>query len=188
MQTFVRKISVAALLAITSVAFATSPVSATAGSSDQSTETEEFLFTVQAARGSTTPLKTTGAVDEKFRLTLVSIDPVTMFANRPFRDATLISPRLLTNSWNSLFAGNPPNAVLTYARNGKAPGSMVIEIDNPTYNAATRTITFIATRLAREHDPIEKGPQWQRLTTPLSMTSVSLFIDLTPAPAKKKEA
>jgi hypothetical protein len=188
MQTFVKKISVAALLAVTSVALATSPVSATAGSSDQSTETEEFLFTVQAARGSTTPLKTTGAVDEKFRLTLVSIDPVTMFANRPFRDATLISPRLLTNSWNSLFAGNPPNAVLTYARNGKAPGSMVIEIDNPTYNAATRTITFVATRLAREHDPIEKGPQWQRLTTPLSMTSVSLFIDLTPAPAKKKEA
>jgi hypothetical protein len=62
---------------------------------------------------------------------------------------------------------------------------MVIEIDHPTYNAAARTITFTATRLSREHDPIEKGANWQRLTTPSSMTSVSLFIDLVQS--KKKE-
>jgi len=185
---FMKKISGVVVLAVAAVVPSGSIASATAGSTDQPAETEEFLFTVQAARGSTTPLKTTGPVDEKFRLTLTDVDPVTVFSNRPFRDASLISPKLLVNSWESLFADDPPNAVLTFARSGKAPASMVIEIDNPRYNAATRTLTFIATRIAREHDPTEKGANWQRLTTPTAMTSVSLFIDLTPSPSRKKEA
>jgi len=185
MRTFMIKMSVAVVVAVAAVTLATSAASATAGSATQSAAIEEYLFTVQAARGTTTPLKSTGPVDETFRLTLVDIDPVTMFANRPFRDASLISPQVLTSRWKSWFGGNPPNAVLTYARSGRAPGSMVIEIDHPTYNAAARTITFTATRLSREHDPIEKGANWQRLTTPSSMTSVSLFIDLVQS--KKKE-
>ena len=64
---------------------------------------------------------------------------------------------------------------------------MVVTVTDPTYRAAGRTLSFIATRVPREHDPVEKSATWERLTTPTSMRSVSLFIDLTPAPEHKKE-
>jgi hypothetical protein len=161
------------------VGLTATPASALAGTADKPTGTEEALFTVQSAHGTTRSIKVAGAEDEKFRLTLTGVDPVTKFANRPFRDATLITPRALDANWDAWFAGDPPNAVLTYLRPGRAPGSMVVELTNPTYNSARRTLSFTASREARTHDPVEKGANWQKLTTPTAMESVSLFIDLS---------
>jgi hypothetical protein len=168
-----------AAFAMTCAALTGSPASASAGMDDQPTGTKEALFTVQAANGTTKSLKAAVTEDERFRLTLTGVDPVTKFANRPFRDATLITPEALDANWDAWFAGDPPNAVLTYLRPGQAPGSMVVALTNPTYSVATRSLSFTATREARKHDPIEKGANWQQLTTPSAMQSVSLFIDLS---------
>lgn len=192
MRRFLAPVAITTALMFVTGGLSAAPASAvagstTAGSEGESTEVEEILFTVQAAHGTTRSLKVTGPEDEKFRLTLTGVDPVTVFSNRPFRDAWLISPNALDVNWNAWFAGDPPNAVLTYAIPGKAPASMVIELTNPTYNRATKSLSFTATREQRVNDPVEKGANWERLTTPTSMTSVSLFIDLTQAPEHKKE-
>lgn len=138
---------------------------------------EEFLFTLQSARATTMPLKSSGPEDETFRLVLRGVDPVTMFSDRPFREAMLMSVRAFDSNWDAWFAGDPPNAVLTFARPGRAPGSVVVELLNSSFDPKSRTLSFTTKRLAREHDPVEKGKNWQKLTTPSSMTDVSLFID-----------
>ena len=138
---------------------------------------EQFLFTVESARATTTPLKVKGPEDESFRLTLSGVDPVTVFSDRPFRDAKIISVRALEANWDTWFKADPPNAVLTFARPGQAPASMVVELTSPSYHAKARTLSFTARRSAREHDPVEKGSNWEKVTTPPSMTDVSVFID-----------
>ena len=74
-----------------------------------------YLFTVQAAAGSTSPGQTSKGEDERFTLTLRGVDPVTKFADRPLRAASVISPAALVSNWDSWFADSPPNAVLTFA-------------------------------------------------------------------------
>ncbi len=150
--------------------------SGSAAADGQAAPTEVFLFTVQSQEGKTKQLPSR-KVDERFTLTLTGIDPVTQFSDRPFRDALLISPQSFVANWDDWFAGDPPNAVLTFARPGLAPGSMVVTLTNPRYVAATRTLKFTAIRDKRLHDPVETGPGWQRHTTPTSFTSGSLFID-----------
>lgn len=177
---------IAAALLIAASGLAAVPAPATTGSPDDPTGAEEVLFTVQAARGTTTPLTADGSVNTRFRFTLTAVDPVTVFANRPYRDAWLISPRALDANWNAWFAGDPPNAVMTYARPGKAPASMVVELTNPTYKPATRSLSFTAIRLQRTNDPTESGANGEPVTAPATMNGVSLFIDLTKA--NKKEA
>jgi hypothetical protein len=179
--------SLTAALALSGALVIPSSALAAVDSTDGSSTVEEVLFTVQAARATTSNVKITGSADETFTLTLIGVDPVTVFSNRPFRDAWLISPRGLTANWDTWFEGDPPNAVLSYGHRDKAPLTMVITLTNPTYKAATRTLTFTGTRIEREHAPAKKGANWERLTTPPSMKSVGLFIDLTPAPGHKKE-
>jgi hypothetical protein len=179
--------SLTAALALSAPILLPASASAAVSTTDGSTTVEEVLFTVQAARATTSNVKISGSADETFTLTLTGVDPVTVFSNRPFRDAWLISPRGLSTNWDTWFEGDPPNAVLTYGHGDKAPLTMVITLTNPSYRANSRTLTFTATRIAREHDPVEKGANWERITTPASMTSVGLFIDLTQAPEHKKE-
>ena len=179
--------SLIAALALSAPILKPASASAAVNTTDGSSTVEELLFTVQAARATTSNMKINGSADETFTLTLTGVDPVTVFSNRPFRDAWLISPRGLDANWETWFAGDPPNAVLTFGHSDKAPLTMVITLTNPSYRASARTLTFTATRIERDHDPIEKGANWERITTPAAMTSVSLFIDLTQAPEHKKE-
>jgi hypothetical protein len=153
------------------------PARAESSGHSPAVSSEQYLFTVEATAGVTQSLKVRGPEDERFRLTLSGVDPVTQFSDRPFRDARFISPRALTANWPAFFAGDPPNAVLTYDRPGRAPSSMVVTLSNPRYRASDRTLSFEAIREKRAHDPVEKGPSWQRLTTPKSLSVVSLFID-----------
>jgi hypothetical protein len=137
---------------------------------------EGFLFTVESARGTTRKLQHTAEV-ERFTLTLVGVAPVTRFADRPFRDASILSPRSLAANWQNWFEGDPPNAVLTFARAGRAPGSMVVALTRPRYSATERTLTFSAFREKRIHDPANQGADWERLSLPSAFNSASLFID-----------
>ena len=137
-----------------------------------------YLFTVQAASGSTAPSQTANGEDERFTLTLRGVDPVTKFADRPFRAASVMTPGALVSNWNSWFASSAPNAVLTFANGtGRAPQSIVVTLSSPRYDNAGRTLTFTATRTYRTQDPGQKGKDWKRPVTPRTFTSASLFID-----------
>lgn len=156
------------------------------GGSQSPRAPESFLFTVQAVGGTTAPLPKQGKVDERFSLTLTGVSPVTQFSDRPFRDSTIISPAALVRNWNAWFAGDPPNAVLTFARPGRAPGSFVISLTRPRYDARDRTLSFTAVRENRQHDPVDSGSGWRRTATPTTFTDASLFIDnatVTPVPS-----
>lgn len=137
-----------------------------------------YLFTVQAAAGSTVPGQPSQGEDERFTLTIRGVDPVTKFADRPLRAASVISPAALVSNWSSWFADSPPNAVLTFAgRAGEAPQSIVVTLTKPGYERAGRTLTFTASRTYRTMEPSQKGKDWERPATPRTFTSASLFID-----------
>lgn len=141
-------------------------------------QSEAYLFTVQAVAGSTVTRQTAKGEDERFTLTLTGVDPVTKFADRPFTDARVMSPKALATNWNAWFRTAPPNAVLTYAvGQGKAPQSIVVTLTNPKWNATNRALTFTAVRIYRTLDPSAKGKNWNRPATPTSFTTASLFID-----------
>ena len=180
--------SVAAALLVAGLGMGSSATAAgvaasapTATSSGQ----EEYLYSVASARATTTQLKVTDSGNETFRLTLSGVAPVTVFANRPFRDAQIISVKALVANWGAWFGDVPPNAVLVYGRPGRAPVSMVVELTDPSFDARPRTLSFSALRLARDNDPIDRNPMLQKVTTPSSMTDVSLFIDLKNQPRKE---
>ena len=136
-----------------------------------------YLFTVEAAHGTTAQLKPRGSV-ERMTITLDHVDPVTQFTDRPLRNARLISPSALTTHWATWFADSPPNAVMTWSDGADAaPASFVVTLTKAAYNPATRQLTFTAERDPRQHDPAEKGRNWKRLTTPAAFTQASLFID-----------
>ncbi len=140
--------------------------------------TPAYLFTVQAVNGSTSSVSAAKTEDERFTLTLHEVDPVTKFADRPFRSASVMSPAALVSNWGSWFKSSPPNAVLTYALGaGKAPQSIVVTLTRPRYDSADRTLAFTATRTYRTMDPLQKGSNWVRPATPKSFVGASLFID-----------
>lgn len=150
-----------------------SPVTPKAQSANPS-----YLFTVVAAAGSTVPGQPARGEDERFTLSLSGVDPVTKFADRPLRAASVLSPEALVSNWSSWFADSPPNAVLTFAgQAGMAPQSIVVTLTKPRYEATGRTLIFTAARTYRTEEPSEKDKDWKRPATPGSFTSASLLID-----------
>lgn len=150
------------------------PVATAAPTSPPSAE-EQFLFTLEATRGATVTRKGPAHVDEMFTLRLSDIGQITRFADRPFRDADVITPRQLVAGWPIWFAESAPNAVLSYSTGPrKRPQSIVVMLNNPRVSG--NTITFSAVRIYRKHDPAVAGT-WKRPTTPKTFTQASLFID-----------
>lgn len=150
------------------------------GSSVTSTHSANpsYLFTVVAAAGSIVPSQPARGEDERFTLRFSGVDPVTKFADRPLRAASVLSPEDLVSNWSSWFAVSPPNAVLTFAgRAGMAPQSIVVTLTKPRYEATGRTLIFRALRIYRTVEPSEKDEDWKRTATPGSFTSASLLID-----------
>ena len=137
-----------------------------------------YLFTVQAVSGSTLLGTAQKGEDERFTLSLRDVDPVTKFADRPFRNASVMSPAALVSNWKAWFSTSAPNAVLTYSVGaGKAPQSIVVTLSSPRYSAAGRTLSFSASRTYRVLDPSQKGKGWVRPVTPRAFVLASLFID-----------
>ena len=137
-----------------------------------------YLFAVQAVNGSTSTVSAAKGENERFTLTLRGVDPVTKFADRPFRSASVMSPTALVSNWSAWFASSPPNAVLTYTgAAGAAPQSIVVTLTRPRYEKDGRSLTFTATRTYRSLDPLNKGTNWVRPATPRTFVGASLFID-----------
>lgn len=148
---------------------------ATVASAAESPPQKEYLFTVEAARGLAAqgPRSATG---ELFVLAFTGLAPVTMFSDRPFRDAGLISPKALVANWDTWFASSPPNAVLTWSRGaGKPPASMVVALGSPRIKNGV--VVFRAARVSRLHDPVRHGSNWKRVALPEYIRGASLFID-----------
>ena len=140
--------------------------------------TPEYLFTVQGVNGSTQAGSPAKGQDERFTLTIRGVDPVTKFADRPFRSASVMSPAALVANWDAWFTGTAPNAVLTFTgAAGTAPQSIVVTLTRPRYEKGERSLTFTAIRIYRTLDPSQKGKGWKRPATPRTFTSASLFID-----------
>lgn len=140
--------------------------------------TPSFLFTVEAARGATAPMRPATGEDERFTLTLSVLAPVTKFADRPFRSASVISPAALVSNWKAWFASSPPNAVLTYTNGpGVPPRSIVVTLSHPHLGANGQALSFTASRTYRTLDPGDTGVNWIRPATPRRFASASLFID-----------
>lgn len=145
------------------------------------TAAADYLWMLSAAGGTVTGIGAdTG--DEVLTLTLTGVnDHATQFADRPARDAYVISTPDFADRWDAWFGSTPPNAVLSYQLAGDVrPRAIVLEIDDPQYDAAAGTITFVARHLHRGSDPhpdaiapIEVAPR----AVPASFRSASLFID-----------
>lgn len=165
---------IAATVAVSVLLLAPAMVLSTSAAAPQR---ESFLFTVEAASAATESVAARAGEDERFTLVMRRVAPVTKFSDRPFRDAMLISPKSLASGWQGWFADSAPNAVLTWQRHGRSPASMVVTLTTAKYSASERTLTFDVVRVHSKHDPANAGPKWERLSTPSTMTGVSLFID-----------
>jgi hypothetical protein len=169
----IKRIAVATLAMVLSVV-----AMFVASSSSAQASTPSYLFTVQAVSGATGSPSSPPGEDERFSLSLRGVDPITKFSDRPFRSASVMSPKALVSNWNSWFADSAPNAVLTYSAGaGKAPQSIVVTLARPRIDSTGRVLTFTATRTYRTLDPSQKGKNWIRPLTPRTFSSASVFID-----------
>lgn len=121
---------------------------------DGTTASPNYLFTISAERGRITGIgKDTGKDRITVRLYGVS-NHATQFADRPFRDAYVLSTEDLAGRWDGWFEDDPPNAVLNYSRaNDPLPHSIVLELDKPQYDSKHRKLTLRAWHLHRRPDP-----------------------------------
>jgi hypothetical protein len=156
-------------------------VVATSTSAVGDASSETYLWMLTADGGTISGIgKDTG--DEVLTLTLSGVnDYATQFADRPARDAYVISTPDFTDRWDDWFGSTPPNAVLSYQVAGEVkPRGIVLEIDDPEYDSAAGTITFVARHLHRASDPHPDANapiEVARRTTPASFRGASLFVD-----------
>ena len=140
-------------------------------------ESESYLFSQTAAGGSLR-----GTDERELTLTLSGVrDRVTRFTDRPARKAQTVDVRDFLARWDARFAVAPPNAVLSYRSPAeRAPRELVLELRNPRYDRAARTMTYDARRIPETTDriPGTKHPR-RPVVQPLPRTfgAAALFID-----------
>lgn len=112
-----------------------------------------YLFAINSKRGTVRGVgKDTGK--EKLTLVLRGVsDHATQFADRPIRDAFVLSTKDLEARWDRWFHDSDPNAVLSFSQ-GKdpMPHSIVVKLRKPRYNEKKGTLTFTARHLHRHAD------------------------------------
>ena len=103
-----------------------------------------------------------------YQLTLNNIsNHATYFSDRPSRTSNIMTIESFLASWNKGFLKDSPNASLS----GVAQDKLVnfpMELTQPSYNAASKTLTYIVHPLEGKESAIPHN---------LRMTDVSLFID-----------
>lgn len=140
-----------------------------------------YLFVINSKRGTITGIgKDTG--EEKLTLALRGVnDHATQFADRPIRKAYVLSTRDLAARWQRWFAGDPPNAVLTFShRRDLMPHSIVVKLTHPRYQAKAGTLTFTARHIHRATDLSPDAKERIALPhrrPPATFIRGSLFID-----------
>ena len=142
------------------------------GRSESATDEVSWLFSHTADSGEIRQRS-----DGSLELVVRGFDEhVTAFTDRPFRDAKILSVGWLVSSWNELFAGSPPNAVLVEHEPDGAARSVVVELSAPQMSGGelTYAITVLLSvpegRLARVAGVSHENPV-------RAFEAVSLFID-----------
>ena len=81
-----------------------------------------------------------------------------------------------------MFAGDPPNAVLSYSLPGQQqPLNIVLTLTKPQYDALKRTVSYEAVRILKATDIYLDNPDlapFQDHDTPKRFGKAALFIDV----------
>jgi hypothetical protein len=143
-----------------------------------------WLFVEEAGGGTLT-----GPDDEHLTLTLTHLrNYVTAFTDRPIRTTTAVPNPLFFQKYPEMFAGDPPNAVLSYSKaHSIQPTSLVLTLSNPRYDAQHKTVKYDAVRV-KETAKVQyngvpyKAPTVHSLKTPKTFGQASIFIDIAGFP------
>ena len=150
--------------------------------SDQAGDvSRNWLIGLQAGAARVFAKDTSVDGSERFRLVLRDVAPVTMFSDRPIRESHFVSPKALVTNWETWFAQDAPNALISVPRAGAAPESVVVTLKNPRWDQVKRQLVFEVVRESTKHDPVVTGQNWTRPEVPRRASSVSIFIDGTSA-------
>ena len=137
-----------------------------------------WLFVEDAAGGTIT-----GPDDQHLKLKLNKVRKyITEFTDRPNRQAFAVPNADFFTDWPEMFAGDPPNAVLSYSLPGQQqPLNIVLTLTNPQYDALKRTVSYDAVRILQATDiHLDINPDlapFQRHKTPKKFGKAALFID-----------
>lgn len=138
-----------------------------AGSSDNESQTANWLFSQTADAGSISPNG-----DDTWTLTLSNVDPVVLgFTDRPLREARAGDVGKLVEAWPLMFADSNPNGVVVAHNAGGETNSAVVELMDPELNGSTMTYTVRV--LTNEGGPATPGVTY-------NFEQVSVFIDDVP--------
>jgi hypothetical protein len=149
-----------------------SPVASPAAS------TEVALLFVQT--GATTTL--TPGTGDVHTLTITGVTSQTLyFADRPNRITGAMPTATFVESWAEAFGDSPPNATLIGhpEAEGDTEEAVVVELMNPTYDAASATLTY-AVRLIGAEEIADRTFEQEPLTVldaPRQYAQAHLFID-----------
>jgi hypothetical protein len=106
---------------------------------------------------------------------------ITEFTDRPIRQADALPNADFFTAWPEMFAGDPPNAVLSYSLPSQSqPLNIVLTLTNPQYDALKRTVAYDAVRILQATDIYLDNPDlapFQTHKTPLWFGKAALFID-----------
>lgn len=136
-----------------------------------------WLFVEDAAGGTLT-----GPDDQHLKLKLNKVRKyITEFTDRPNRQAYELPNADFFTDWPQTFAGDPPNAALSYSLPGQQqPLNIVLTLTNPQYDAIKRTVSYDAVRILQATDIYLDNPDlapFQTHKTPQRFGKASLFID-----------
>ena len=136
-----------------------------------------WLFVEDAAAGTIT-----GPDDQHLKLKLNKVRKyITAFTDRPIRQAYALPNADFFTAWPQTFAGDPPNAVLSYSLPSQSqPLNIVLTLTNPQYDALKRTVSYDAVRILQATDIYLDIPDlapFQTHKTPARFGKASLLID-----------
>ena len=134
---------------------------------------ESWLFTQGAQGGSLSE-----NADGSYTLALTGIDMHTLaFTDRPIRAAKVVNTSGVVNSWNEIFQGDAPNAVLVELNPAGAEDSVVMTLGTPKMTGSV--VTYPVTILADEaiSETLEGAVGTRKAAAPMKFNTASLFID-----------
>ena len=114
-----------------------------------------------------------------YRIVLHDVDLHTIqFSDRPDRLVEIVKTWQLVKEWNNLFSDSSPNAVLVEHDPNGTSDSLVVELQNPTYDIERSILTYEARLLSDEERTDRLNKLANSYAHPPALTgAVSLFID-----------
>jgi hypothetical protein len=156
--------------------------SAAAATSAPRAAVPHYLFSIPSGSGSLT-----GPTDRHLTLRLSDARRyLTRFTDRPLRHAAVVANIDFARRFTGYFAGDDPNAVLTYTlRGSQIPVSIVLTIGAPRWDGKRSTWSFPATRIRKKPDNLPGTTVHIRpplIPNPRGFTHATLLIDGSDAP------